>query len=82
MIAMRNIQIALSGFALHLASHLGQISRSYSLNSGAIHFTRPKNLTQIGFYPRSPSLDAAHQFTLHPRSPSLDAAHQFTLLSL
>ena len=27
----------------------GQISRSLSLNSGAIRLKRPKNLTQIGF---------------------------------
>jgi len=30
-------------------SEFGQISRSFSLNSGAIRLKRPKNLTQIGF---------------------------------
>ncbi len=30
-------------------TEFGQISRSYSVNSGAIRLTRPKNLTQIGF---------------------------------
>jgi len=30
-------------------AELGQISRSLSLNSGAIRLKRPKNLTQIGF---------------------------------
>jgi hypothetical protein len=45
-------------------AEFGQISRSFSLNSGAIRLNRPKNLTQIGFHPRAPSLDAAHQFTL------------------
>ncbi len=45
-------------------SEFGQIPRSFSLNSGAIRLKRSKNLSQIGFYPRVPSLDAAHQFTL------------------
>jgi hypothetical protein len=45
----------------------GQISRSFASNSGAIFLKRPKNLTQIGFYPRALSLDAAHQFTLPSR---------------
>jgi hypothetical protein len=30
-------------------AEFGQISRSFSLNSGAIRLKRPKNLTQIGF---------------------------------
>ena len=30
-------------------TEFGQISRSFSLNSGAIRLKRPKNLTQIGF---------------------------------
>jgi hypothetical protein len=30
-------------------AEFGQISRSLSLNSGAIRLKRPKNLTQIGF---------------------------------
>jgi hypothetical protein len=30
-------------------AEFGQISRSFSLNSGAIRFKRTKNLTQIGF---------------------------------
>ena len=30
-------------------AEFGQISRSFSLNSGAICLKRPKNLTQIGF---------------------------------
>jgi len=30
-------------------TEFGQISRSLSLNSGAIRLKRPKNLTQIGF---------------------------------
>ncbi len=30
-------------------AEFGQISRSLSLNSGAICLKRPKNLTQIGF---------------------------------
>jgi hypothetical protein len=29
-------------------AEFGQISRSFSLNSGAIRLKRPKNLTQIG----------------------------------
>jgi len=30
-------------------AEFGQISHSFSLNSGAIRLKRPKNLTQIGF---------------------------------
>ncbi len=30
-------------------AEFGQISRSFSLNSGAIRLKRPKNLTQIAF---------------------------------
>ena len=30
-------------------AEFGQISRSFSLSSGAIRLKRPKNLTQIGF---------------------------------
>ena len=30
-------------------TEFGQISRSFSLNSGAIRLKRPENLTQIGF---------------------------------
>jgi hypothetical protein len=33
-------------------SEFGHISRSFSLNSGAIRLNRPKNLTQIGFSSR------------------------------
>jgi hypothetical protein len=36
-------------------AEFGQISRSFSLNSGAIRLKRPNNLTQIGF----PSLRSA-----------------------
>lgn len=31
-------------------AEFGRISRSFSLNSGAIRLKRPKNLTQIGFF--------------------------------
>ncbi|MCP4045917.1 MAG: hypothetical protein GY732_08020, partial [Gammaproteobacteria bacterium] len=41
-----------------------------------IRLKRPKKLTQIGFYPRAPSLDAAHQFTL----PSLRSVKPDRLL--
>jgi len=30
-------------------AEFGQVSRSFSLNSGAIRLKTPKNLTQIGF---------------------------------
>jgi hypothetical protein len=30
-------------------AEFGQISSSFSLNSGAVRLKRPKNLTQIGF---------------------------------
>jgi len=33
-------------------AEFGQISRSFSLNSGAIRLERPKNLTQIGLSPQ------------------------------
>ena len=57
-------------------AEFGRISRSFALNSGAIRLKRPKNLTQIGFYPRAPSLDAGHQFTL----PSLRSVKPDRLL--
>jgi hypothetical protein len=58
-------------------SHFGQIPRSFSLNGGAIRLKRSKNPTQNGFYPRAPSLDAAHQFTL----PSLRFLFSDSLLA-
>jgi hypothetical protein len=56
-------------------AEFGQISRSFSLHAEII-IKRPKNLTQIGFCPRAPSLDAAHQFTL----PSLRSVKPDRLL--
>jgi len=57
-------------------AEFGQISRSFSLHAEII-IKRPKNLTQIGFYPRAPSLDAEHQFTL----PSLRSVKSDRLLA-
>ena len=58
-------------------AEFGQISRSFSLHA-EITIKRPKNLTQIGFYPRAPSLDAEHQFTL----PSLRSVKSDRLLEI
>ncbi len=57
-------------------AEFGQISHSFASNSGAILLKRPKNLAQTGSYPRAPSLDAAHQFTL----PSLRSVRSDRLL--
>jgi len=58
-------------------AEIARISRSFSLNSGAVRLKIPKNPTQTDFYPRAPSLDAAHQFTL----PSLRSVKSDRLLA-
>ena len=49
----------------------GQISRSFSLNSGAIRLKRPKNLTQIGF----PSLRSVKSDRLLDQGSRSASAH-------